>query len=355
MTNQSGFPHPEMGLQPGNYQQREEPALKPLPAPPPRKRGRRRWVASVLLAWTMLVASGAFVGGWALKDYVQAGRVTDGPTVVEVPAAVEVASGAMPDIRGLSLADAKQALVDSGFPAGTVEVTGVDWAGAEEVVIAQDPVVGEVASGTIKLQVSRSALMPDVVGMRRADAIDKLKQLGAETEVEEVFTPDKPAATVLSTDTKSGGPLPLVVTLQVAQAGSSLYLSTLDTVTGRCSQRSANVNATTYPNSLLCASGEAEASTHVWLINRKAAVLAGTLGVVDSGDTNAQVTAVFLGDGEEIGSATAGYAKPAVVSVDVTGVLRLEVAITSAKRDEAVLGDFMLKGTTADINQLERP
>ena len=98
MTNQSGFPHPEMGLQPGNYQQREEPALKPLPAPPPRKRGRRRWVASVLLAWTMLVASGAFVGGWALKDYVQAGRVTDGPTVVEVPAAVEVASGAMPDI-----------------------------------------------------------------------------------------------------------------------------------------------------------------------------------------------------------------------------------------------------------------
>lgn len=323
-----------------------------------RKSSRRKvlWIAGVvaLTCWSLAVAGGAFWGGWQLQEYAQAQRQTEGPTVIEVPAEPEVAADVAPDIRGLSLGDAKQALVDSGVDPATFAIEEVAWAGNEGVVIRQDPVVGEPLSETMTLTVSVPASMPAAVGLHRDAVIASLREFGVETELEETYDLSVAAGTVLDSVPAEGEPLPEVVTLTVAQPGSSLFFDALRPVESICRSAEARLDGQLYVNSLDCRSGNPEQpAVGVWLLDRRGQQLTGTIGVDDTGETDATASVRIIGNGTELAAAEVSYATPAAIDIDISGILRLEIWIASETRSSVMLGDVLVKGTSADIDRLE--
>ena len=320
------------------------------------RRPKKKWWAPLLVsivAGAVALFSGGFVAGWYVKDLVQASRVTEGPAVVEIPTAEAVAEQPMLDVRGMLLVDAKQALVDTGVPISGLNVVKVPWAGEPDVVVAQNPVVGEPVVDELELHVSVSATMPEVIGRERAEVASELKQFGVEVEVREMYALEHRTGSVIEATPKAGEPLPPVVQLTVAQAGASVFLTQLNEASGRCSETEADIGGEHYVNSLLCHSGSPEPRATVYLLNRLTRQVSGTVGVDDKGATDQTARVVFIGDGKVLAEVAVGYAKPANVSFDTTGLLRLEVQVSSEARTPALLGDFLVKGATDELARLE--
>lgn len=222
-----------------------------------------------------------------------------------------------------------------------------------EVVIAQDPVVGEAIGNELEFQVSVPATMPEVVGKPRGEVVNELKQFGVEVEIIEEYALDKPTGSVLSANVEEGKPLPAIVQMAVAQPGASVYLTQLKSADGRCSTVSADIDGQHFANSLRCSSGDPEPRVTAYLLNRSARQVEGVVGVSDTGATDQKAQVTFVGDGKVLGTATVSYANPTKVSFDTTGILRLEIQVTSPARSEAVLGDFLVKGAVEEIARLE--
>lgn len=304
--------------------------------------------------WTIMCLVIGVLLGWMANERIQVGRTTAGPSVIEVPVLEEVPSFAMPDLRGLSLPEAKQVIVDTGASADVVEVVEVEWGGAPGLVIAQDPVLGEQVASRIQLQVSKQATMPEVAGLAESEAVDRLRLLGVEAVVEQRFDLSARTGTVLEASVAVGEALPKVVNLVVAQPGAAVFVSQLKSVDGNCSKHDGRINGQSYPNSTECRSGTAEhPSTSVWLLDRKAHQLSAVVGVDDRGKTDASVTVRITGDGKELANVNATYATPTEVSVSVEGVLRLEIIVVSENRASAVFGDMLVKGLPDEIKTLE--
>lgn len=104
---------------------REEPVDAGPPVRPAKKKGWRCVLAIALVAAVLALARGGFVAGWYAKDLVQASRVAEGPEIIEIPAADAVVEQPMLDLRGMTLADAKQALAETGIPVGGLKVVEV--------------------------------------------------------------------------------------------------------------------------------------------------------------------------------------------------------------------------------------
>lgn len=343
------------------------PALVPVPAPPkpakapkaakgtkPKKRRTIWWSLSAILAFGLAVGGAGVVGGWFLAREVNVGAVPSQVQVVEVPVVETIDEMTMPDVRGLNGTAAEQALVDSGFDAKNISLNEVEWAGETGLVIAQRPVVGDIADGEITLDVSVETTMPDVVGLSATQAIAQLQTLGVDPEVEEQFALDQRTGTVLTASVEAGQPLPDAVTLNVAQVGASMFLSTLGQEERNCSSSDARIDGSEFPNSLTCRSGyRDEPSVGFWLLDRHAMVIAGTIGIDDRGDDTASGTVTFIGDGTELGTYSVTYAQPQEVSLNVDGVLRLEIVVTAPDRGEVRLGNFLIKGDTNGIAALE--
>ncbi|HMQ64742.1 MAG TPA: PASTA domain-containing protein [Arachnia sp.] len=319
----------------------------------PKRKGWRRLLVVASLAGAVSLLSGGFVAGWYAKDIVQASRITEGPTVIEIPAAEAAVEQPMLDVRGMTLVDAKQALVDTGISVTGLKVVEIPWAGAPDVVVAQDPVVGELVTSELELQVSVAATMPEFVGKPRSEVVNELKRFGVEVEIREEYALDKPTGSVLDATTKVGEPLPAVVQLSVAQPGASVFLTQLRPAGGGCSTTGADIDGVHFANSLACSSGNPDPRVTVYLLNRLTRQVEGVIGVDDKRATDQRARVEFVGDGQVLAKATVGYADPAEVSFDTTGVLRLEVRVTSETRATAVLGDFLVKGAVDELTRLE--
>lgn len=321
-------------------------------AEPERERGRL--VIGALIAWTVMVGSLAFAGGWLVNDRIQAGRSVPQPSVIEIRAPRGDYEGTAPDVRGLTVGDAKQVLVDMGVDAGIISIKTIPWAGTADVVIAQDPVATERITDRVVLTVSAAAVVPDVVGSKKGDAVDSLRALGVEPEISEAFDLLAPTGSVLAIEPAAGELLPEVVKLTVAQPGSSLFMADLKAVSSICSKTTANINASAFPNSLSCGTGQPDRPrTGVWLLNRRVQAISGAIGVDDKGKSDATAQITVIGDGKSLGTFSVGYAKPTEINISVAGVLRLEIVTTSPTQSDVVLGTWLLKGTTDDISALE--
>lgn len=318
----------------------------------PRRKGWRRFVAISVVAAVVALFSGGAVVGWYVRDLALASQTSEEPKIIEIPASEAVAEQPMLDLRGMNLIDAKQALVDTGIPVTGLKVVEVPWAGLPGVVIAQEPVVGEAVASDVQLQVSIAAAMPKVLGAQRVDAVNELKRLGVEVEIVEEYALDRPTGSVLSSVPVAGEPLPAVVQLAVAQAGAAVYLSQLNAADGRCSKTEANIDGEHHANSLGCRGGDPKPNVTVYLLNRLTRQVEGVVGVADEGAMDQAAEVVFLGDGKPLATASVSYAKPAKVSFDTTGVLRLEIHVTSPTHSTAMLGDFLVKGSVEEMARL---
>ena len=316
-------------------------------------RRRRKWTLLALAAWTLAVGGAGLVGGWALGHNASLSSPPPEREIIEVPAVEEQKESVIPDVRGLDSTDAKQALADAGFDPGIITEEELQWGGEPDIVIVQSPVVGDVVDDSIVLEVSAATQMPDLIGKSQSEAISALGAVGVEPEVVEAFDLASRTGTVLQSTPEPGQPLTSAVELTVAQAGASLFLSTLDQLERNCNTEEARINGTSYPNSLECSAGSDEPSSGFWLLDRHAMLIAGTVGVDDRGEAGATGSVTFIGDGTELGSYDVSYAKPQDVSLQVEGILRLEIQVTAPDRGSIVLGDVLVKGTSSGIAELE--
>ena len=303
------------------------------------------------------IFSSGFLTGWAVKEEVAVRSSEPRPTVVEIPVLDTQADSRVPDVRGMETAVAKQALADLDIDPNAVTIREVEWAGTPGIVVAQEPVGGEQVTGSLTLSVSKQASVPEVTGKKKKDAIDALQALGAEVTVTEQYSASATTGTVLSVSPQVGSPLDSSVQLVVAESGGSILLSSVNTAgSGSSCSTDTNVsmNGTSYKEALACSGGFSnKESTYAWVLGRHASTLSTTVGLADSGKTDATATVRILADGNEVARADVAYGKPAKVNADVSNALRLEIAVSSKNGDTVYLGDALVKGTTTQIDQLE--
>lgn len=342
-----------------------KPSSLPLQLPPPNtsrptgKSRKSRSLRAVALGLTVcgLVGIG-FVAGWEanIRFGPQAERTE--PQIVEVPALQEQADLLMPDVRGLSLAEAKQVMADLQLDPAGIKLTEQEWAGEPGVVIAQDPVVGEKSKPVVHLTVARSAVVGNYVGLPQEEVVEALHALGSDAVIKFAFDLTQRSGTVLAVEPAPGEPLPPLVEVTVAQAGSSAALHTLQTaeVTGSrsdCRKSEVTIEGRGYPDALRCSTArEGEPTSTVWLVGKHGSVLSAGVGLADTGKADSTARVQVLADGKEVAALDVSYGKLAPVSVDISGVLRLEIVTSSATGADVYLTDAIVKGTDSDIDQL---
>lgn len=320
-------------------------------------RHRGRLIVAGAMSLFLGIFSSGFLTGWAVKEEVAVRSSEPRPTVVEIPVLDTQADSRVPDVRGMETAVAKQALADLDIDPNAVTIREVEWAGTPGIVVAQEPVGGEQVTGALTLSVSKQASVPEVTGKKKKDAIDALQALGAEVTVTEQYSASATTGTVLSVSPQVGSPLDSSVQLVVAESGGSILLSSVNTAgSGSSCSTDTNVsmNGTSYKEALACSGGFSnKESTYAWVLGRHASTLSTTVGLADSGKTDATATVRILADGNEVARADVAYGKPAKVNADVSNALRLEIAVSSKNGDTVYLGDALVKGTTTQIDQLE--
>lgn len=327
---------------------------EPPPHPVPARRSRRpRWwavLAVILLAVGTL--GGGFLLGWTAQGRYLAGTPSVEPTVIEVamPRYAGSADVLMPDLRGLDEQAAREVLGDVGIDPALVETSERPAAGTPGVVVEQTPAFGTQDPETVRLVLSAPAAVPEVVGRPLSQVQDELSLLGAQVEVVARYVAGTAAGTVVASVPASGQALSDFVTVEVAEAPSSVYLATLDSVEGGCSRGAAQVNGVAYASSVTC-SGDSEGRSSSWLIDRVADRLQATVGVPDEDDPSTTLRVDVFADGVPVGGVDAGYGAPSTLDVPVTGALRLTITVRltsgddgSWTRGDVALGDARLVG-----------
>ena len=137
----------------------------------------------------IVLIAGFFVGG-----FMGYGKFWSGAEVV------------VPDVTGKQMALAKQILEDNKLRVNVAET--YDASVPAGVVVSQDPEAGSKVKEerTVTIYVSKGGeeiTMPDLKGLSKADALDKLKKMGLEATVYEKES-DKEAGTVIEQDPRAG-------------------------------------------------------------------------------------------------------------------------------------------------------
>jgi hypothetical protein len=264
----------------------------------------------------------------------------------------------MPDVRGLSEADARQVLADAGYVSAVVKISEVPSVMAAGTIAAQDPVAGTLSPASITLSLPSPATMPPLAGKPVEEATRTLSALGAQASLKRVYDSKVSPGTVLETVPAPGVVLNATPELTVAGAPASATLSSLK-AEGSCGAvSSGSVNGTTITDGVKCDAGP-EVATTFWILGRELARLRATVGVDDTADPGARVKVVISADGRVLLERELGYGESADVDEDITGALRLEVKVSrggpaSAKssREIVLLGNAVLLGSTEAIAAL---
>ncbi|MGY1670327.1 PASTA domain-containing protein [Geodermatophilus sp. SYSU D00710] len=328
--------------------------------PPVRKpRARRnRWrvgVTGVILLVLGIFGTGLGVG------WVAGSRSVDGAagnTTVEVIGAPSVADGdlvVLPDVRGLLLVDAQQAITDAGFPLDIVAVQNAASALPAGTVVTQDPVGGSEDVAQVTLFVAVPGSIPDLIGHTADDARRALLQLGATFQQQQRYDPAAIEGTVLAVDPPAGSPFTGSVTVTVAAPADSVFLADLEAEEGTCNDGETGVNGNQYDHALVCTPGSATSPrTTTYLTNRLGTTLDAVVGLSDSSDTDAAATLTVLGDGRVLARLDVRYGQSQPLSVPIGGVLRLDLQYASSGEGSGQLafGDARIVGSPDAITTL---
>lgn len=316
-------------------------------------RRRSRLAVAGLLVLSGVFAAGTWTGWLLALERDAAAEDPEVLTVARGPAGTGRA--AVPDVRGLAVADATQVLVDGGADPRAVTVVEQPSALAAGTVVAQDPVGGATLDGPVRLVVAAPATVPDVLGRPAAEVVADLEATGARVAVEERYDPGAAVGSVLEVVPAAGQPLVAEVRLVVAGAAASVFLDQVDAVAGGCSRGALQIDGAEFSHGLRCAARGDGASAE-FLLDRGVGRLAGTVGVPDDAEPGATARLVLLGDGRELARVDLAYGRGAPVDVVTAGVLRLAIRVegTDGARSVAALGDVVLYGGRDAIDRLDR-
>lgn len=283
------------------------------------------------------------------------------PTLVQVTVLPQTGAAGqteivMPDVRGLTEPQARQALADHGIPNSAVTINRRPHLANEGIVVAQDPIAGTAGPTKVILSLPEKALMPKLAGVVEARARTTLQEQGAEVSIVREYEGSAEVGTVLRSSPTEGEPVTEEVTLVIAAPPASVALGEIES-SGSCSRGSAAINGTEFATATTCSaySGGSEA---VWLLNRRVAQLTATVGVEDHSDPKATVRLTVTGDGKRLYRREFTYGTDQPLNIKLKGVLRLVIAITRTDPGSGsstfALGDAALLGAQADLDTLER-
>jgi hypothetical protein len=325
----------------------------PVGTVPSRRWRHRLVVAGLVVALVVAAAAGGVWVGWRWavdRDVVGGGAEA-------VPAGPAVAGRVRtPDVRGMRLADAKQALADAGADPARISTVEVAAALAPGTVVAQDPVGGEVVAGAVELRVAKAAVMPAVGDRAERDVVAELTAFGARVTVRQRYVPGAKSGTVVETRPPAGRPVPAEVDVVVAAAPSSVYLDEVSLLSGGCSAGELKINGTAFRHGLTCSVGTG--TTVEVLLDRGIGRITLTAGVPDTGDPADAVRLVVVGDGRELARADLTYGTSKSLDLATQGVLRLTMSVSSLSGEDTspslALGDPMLLGAPDTVAGLDR-
>ncbi|MFT4228484.1 PASTA domain-containing protein [Micropruina sp.] len=311
---------------------------------------------------TLLIAVGCTVLGLVVGLLIGT-QIPGGtqPAPVQVTVLPQAGTGGetdvvMPDVRGLTEPQARQALADHGVPSSVVTINRRPHLANEGIVVAQDPIAGTAGPTKVLLSLPEKAFVPKLTGTPEAQARAALQEQGAEVSIAREYDASAEVGTVLRSKPAEGKPLTDEVTLIVAAPPASAALGEVES-SGSCSAGSAAINGNAFTTATNCSAYAAGAET-VWLLNRRVAALTATVGLDDHSDPNATVQLTITGDGKRLYRNSFGYGVDRPLSIKLKGVLRLVVTIkrTDAGTDSATVsfGDAALLGAQADLDSLER-
>lgn len=263
----------------------------------------------------------------------------------------------MPDVRGLTEADARQVLADAGYSQEMTKTTTVPSVVSTGTIAAQDPVAGTENPSSITLSLPSAAKMPELSGKSVDEAARALTGMGAQASLKRVYDPKAKPGTVLETDPAPGAELNATPILTVAGAATSVPLSSLD-ASGDCGTvSSGTVNGTAITDGFRCSARE-KASSTFWILGRKAARLTAAVGIDDSQARDSRAHVRILADDRVLLDREFRYGESANLDADVTDALRLDVEVfkigSAAKTssESVLLGNAILLGSAEAIAAL---
>lgn len=203
---------------------------QPMRRPRPARRWVRRSAGWLRASWWPGLVVGVLLAGLAL-GYLLARPTTVEQVEVLDPATLVVDEGEaeMPALVGMDLDPARLALGDAGIDASRVELIRRGAAGAPGRVLAQDPGPSLGVQGTIYLTVSEPIRTPDLRGLDFQEATARVEDLGGAVRLTQRIEPLARTGSVLATRPAPGRTMTSVVQLTVADPGTPVPLSALDT------------------------------------------------------------------------------------------------------------------------------
>jgi hypothetical protein len=325
------------------------------PAEAPSRRRRYLAAGGVALALALLCV-GLLIGWYVASDRNFA---TDGklPSTEAGPTA-EPAGPVMPDLRGLGVDNARQVLADVGVGAVTVRTTSQPAAGETGIVLAQQPVFGSAAEGTVQLTISAPATVPQIAGRDATAVLSELEQLGAQVRTTSQYVPGAPVGQIAAIEPKPGSRLTDEVQVVIATAPAEVKLKDIDSVDDGCGTGSGSLNGTAYDEFLTCEADRADPVEQVYVVNRGAEVVHGVLGIPDDADTSSDTSTDMhldvLADGRVVGSWDVRYGATTSFRANVHAALRITFRVRSnnAKYGTAALADAIIEGDPAHLDPL---
>lgn len=318
------------------------------------QRGRK------ILTWVLVLGGvAAFLMavsiGWFLRSWVAGDGTIEVNRPVNVVQSSYVSNGFVPNVLGLSLDSARQALVDAGVDPSQIRTLVRPHVSERGTVVGQKPASGaKVTSGKVTLSLAGPASMPNLVGASQAEARRAAASMGAKVNTELRYEQGAVEGNVLSTEPEVGERVTSSVRLVVAEPLASVFLSEIDAIESDCESVAATVGGADYADSIKCQPSAGDPSVAVYRLNRRIDFFTATVGLDDGGSDSTPVRFIVKRDRRLVSKFTLHFGQTRRLKITTTGALRLTLETRAGGSDDlgagAVWGDARLTGGRTSID-----
>ncbi|MEX1133318.1 MAG: PASTA domain-containing protein [Acidimicrobiia bacterium] len=279
--------------------------------------------------------------------------VAEGADLVDGMAVSLVVSGAqvieMPELVGSNRQEAEALL--AGFE--TVDIVEQDSALPPGTVLDQTPDAGEEVSPTepVLLVVAGETPTPDFSQMTVTQATDLLENLGGELTTVYEYQPEGTTGDYVAQAPAAGEPLTPLVTLTLVEGPGVILLEDMEPLQMTrgwfdVEFGQGDINGNRYIHSLVVVDGSNSLGDGLaeYNLGRDFDRLRATAGYDDNALATGEMRLEILGDGTLLFSNDYQLGEEEELLIDVTGVLRLEIRVTTLCCEDGDLDERMLLG-----------
>jgi len=203
-----------------------------------------------------------------------------------------------------------------------------------------------------------AGLVPAVTGLLLDPALTTLQRAGLDVTIKEQLDENSPDSTVLGQMPLAGALLPAdgKAELTVARKAVGRYLADLETVESAGSFDLGNdqvaINGTTYVHAVWLKRYSCDSASVQYDLGRHFRQFVSTAGLSDDSPSDAVVRMEVLADGRAVWTADLRLGKTQPIKLDVTGVLRLQLRVTTIKGEcynRAAYADAQVFGVASEV------